>query len=54
MYQIFLMMYLGLQSPFWDEERFAITSQGSLKDQMDHKKGYRGPDSPTIEYTKFS
>ena len=54
MYQIYLMMYLGFQSPFQDGERLSMTSLGSLKDQTDHKKGYRGLGSPMIEYTKFS
>ena len=36
------------------ERTFNDTSLGSLKDQMDHEKGYRGPDSPMIRYTKFS
>ena len=47
-YQIYLRMYLGFQSPFRDEEQLAITSQGSLNNQMDHEKGYRGPNSPRI------
>ena len=38
--------------PTW--ERLAITSQGSLNDQMDHEKGHRGPSSPMIGCTKFS
>ena len=41
--EIFLRICLGFQSLFRDREQPSITFQRSLKDQMDHGKGFKGP-----------
>ena len=54
MYQILLRMNWGFQSLFWGGEWPPLTSWGSLKNQIDHEKWYRGPRSPMIGCTNFS
>ena len=48
------MMYLGFQSLFWGREQDPIFSRGSLKEQIEHRKGNKGLGSLMIERTKFS
>ena len=53
MYQIILRMYLRFQSSFRGGEQPPITSQGFVKEQMNHGKGNRGLACPRIGCTKF-